>query len=70
MGNPPVRIDILQTVDGVEFETAFQRRILAEWHDTKVSVVAKVDLIASKRAAGRPQDLLDVENLEQSDEGL
>jgi hypothetical protein len=63
MGNPPVRVDILQRVDGVDFDEAFQRREQAKWKSIDVWLISRQDLIASKRAAGRPQDLVDVENL-------
>jgi hypothetical protein len=63
MGNPPVRVDILQNVDGVEYETAFAGHLKVDWHGVMVTMIS-LDLIASKRAAGRPQDLVDAENLE------
>ena len=68
MGNPPVRIDILQRVDGVQFPEAFERRLQVDWHGTPVSMISRVDLVAAKRAAGRPQDLVDAENLESFEE--
>jgi hypothetical protein len=45
MGIPPVRIDILMGIPGIEFD----------------------DLIVSKRASGRTQDLLDADVLSQTD---
>ena len=65
MGNAPVRVDILQSIPGVEFEAAFERRIRTEWDGVPVSILGLEDLIAAKRAAGRPQDLLDAESLER-----
>lgn len=65
MGNPPVRVDILQKVDGVDFAAAFERRTIADWHGVRVSIISRDDLIASKKAAGRPQDLLDLDNLQK-----
>jgi predicted nucleotidyltransferase len=65
MGNPPVRVDILQSVSGVEFEPAFGRRIETDWEGVPVTIIGIEDLIAAKRAAGRPQDLLDAANLEK-----
>ena len=64
MGSPPIRVDILQSIPGAEFEAAFQRRIKTEWDGVPVSIIGLEDLIAAKRAAGRPQDMLDVESLE------
>ncbi len=66
LGRPPVRVDLLRQVSGVDFAHAFARRDRAEWDGTPVSVIGIDDLIASKRAAGRPQDLLDVQALERA----
>jgi len=65
MGNPPLRIDILQNVDGVDFSKCFAGHQQAEWHGVPVRLISRRDLIASKRAAGRPQDLVDADNLER-----
>jgi predicted nucleotidyltransferase len=67
MGNPPVRIDFLQQVKGLEYETAYGRRNVVQWQEVPVSLVSLEDLITSKRAAGRPQDLVDAQMLENLD---
>ena len=59
MGVPPVRVDLLQEVTGLHFAAAFPRRV------TPVSLVSLEDLIVSKKAAGRPQDLIDAVELER-----
>lgn len=64
-GVAPTRVDILRRVDGLEFDSAYARRVEAEWGDVRVSVVALQDLITAKRAAGRPQDLRDLKALER-----
>ncbi len=69
MGIPPVRVDLLQTVDGVDYDRAFARHEHVEWHGVQVNMIALEDLIASKRAAARPQDLVDAENLEMRRKG-
>jgi hypothetical protein len=69
MGVPPVRIDIVKGVPGGSFSACFSRRVSASWDGVSVSIIGKDDLIAIKRACGRPQDLLDVEVLaEPSDD--
>ena len=68
MGVPPVRVDILMGIPGVQFDEAYKRRVEVQFDDVPVTIIAKQDLIAAKRAAGRPQDLLDAESLEQSSE--
>lgn len=63
IGTPPVRIDILMAIDGMKFEDAWPRRVEAVLVDVTVFFISKEDLIATKKAAGRPQDLLDVQTL-------
>jgi hypothetical protein len=67
MGVPPVRVDILMGIPGVEFEDAWKERLVVEFDGLLVSFISKQDLIAAKRASGRPQDLLDVDLLSQDD---
>lgn len=66
MGNPPVRVDILQKVDGVEFDEVVRRQLVVEWHGVSVRLISREDLILAKLAAGRPQDLVDAANLERA----
>lgn len=65
IGVEPVRIDILTAIDGVDFEGAWQRRLVVEIDGLKVPLIGRDDLIRNKRAAGRPQDLADIAALEQ-----
>ena len=65
-GHPPFRVDLLRSVAGGDFAGAFARRETEKWEDAPVHVIGRDDLIAIKRAAGRPQDLLDVKALERS----
>lgn len=68
-GNPPLRIDFLQAVPGLDFASAFQRRSEVEVNGIRIHVVGLTDLIEAKRAAGRPQDLVDAERLEKRRKG-
>jgi hypothetical protein len=66
MGAPPRRIDILTKISDVDFAAAWPRRIEAEFGpDVRCGVIGIDDLIANKKAAGRPQDLADVDGLER-----
>lgn len=65
LGSPPLRIDLLQDVADIRFEEAWSRKEIVKWGDINVPVIGLDDLIASKRMAGRPQDLVDVNNLER-----
>lgn len=65
MGSPPFRIELLTEISGVRFENAWPRRVITDLDGVRCCVIARTDLIANKRAAGRPQDLADVDFLER-----
>ena len=64
IGVAPVRIDILTSIDGVEFDDAWADRIESHYGDQRVHVLSRAHLIRNKRASGRLQDLADVEHLD------
>jgi hypothetical protein len=70
MGRPPARIDILTSIEGVRFDEAWTRRVRTDLGGIEVNVISCEDLLTNKRALGRPQDLLDVTNLQSSLEAL
>jgi len=59
-----VRIDVQTRTPGLDFRTAWANRSTLPFRETRVQVVSRADLIASKRASGRPVDLEDVRLLE------
>lgn len=65
MGRPPQRIDILTQVAGLDFRSAWRRRVIRDFGGIECPVISLDDLIANKRAAGRPQDLADAAVLER-----
>jgi predicted nucleotidyltransferase len=69
MGVPPVRVDILMGIPGMEFEDAWERREEIEFDGLVVSFISKEDLITAKRASGRPQDLIDADILAGTGDG-
>lgn len=64
MGVPPMRIEILTTISGVEFSECAPRAIELDLGDRIVKVIGLEDLLANKRASGRLKDLADVAALE------
>jgi hypothetical protein len=64
MGNPPWRIDLLTSIDGVTFDEAWPDRQQWVVEDLTIPVLSRQHLIANKRAVGRAKDLADVEELE------
>jgi predicted nucleotidyltransferase len=65
IGQPPLRVDFLRTIDGVSTSEALARAVDTTWDGVAVRVIALDDLIVNKRAAGRPQDLVDAVKLER-----
>lgn len=66
IGVPPLRIDILTEIDGVQFEDAWRKRLSSVFAGEPVSVLSVAHLIENKRAAGRAQDLADLDWLEKN----
>jgi hypothetical protein len=69
MGSAPVGVDILTEIPGIDFKAAWQRRVqdvIDETTGLKANFISADDLIASKKAAGRLQDLADVEAIQKA----
>ena len=66
MGTPPNRVDILMGIPGVEFQAAWQRRMEVDFDGLLVPFISRQDLIRAKQAAGRPQDLIDLQALRRT----
>lgn len=60
MGSPPVMVDIMSSISGVDFDKAWERRVeFAVDSGVNALFISREDLLAAKLAAGRPQDLAD-----------
>jgi len=69
IGREPVGVDILTSIPGVEFDAAWSRRVedvFDEETNLRANFISREDLLAAKRAAGRRQDLADVESIEKA----
>ena len=66
MGMAPNRIDLLTSLDGLDFDSAWTRRVPSSYGGSRIHVLSRQDLITNKRTVGRPRDLLDVESLEKA----
>jgi hypothetical protein len=64
LGYPPLRIDLLTTIDGVIFEDCYPQRIIYDDSGTDIHLIDLASLIKNKRATGRSQDIADLEWLE------
>lgn len=69
-GRPPNRIDLMNRIDGVEFEESWNAKLvlcIANSNPTISLFILSLDnLIRNKRAAGRPKDLEDLKFLERA----
>ena len=68
IGTEPQRIDILSAISGVAYEAAALRAVRMEVDGLSLKVIALDDLIANKRASGRPKDIVDAMTLEKMKE--
>ncbi len=66
IGYPPLRVDILMSASGIKFDEVWDRREQMTIEGFELNFISKQDLINSKKASGRPQDLIDVTNLEKT----
>jgi hypothetical protein len=64
IGMPPLRIDIITGIDGVEFAEAWPDRLAITFGGVPAPVISRHHLLTNKRTAARLQDLADVEQLE------
>lgn len=62
-GKPPVAIDILINLKGVNFDFAFNNSIVFDLDGLSIRTIHKNDLITAKIAANRAKDQNDLENL-------
>jgi hypothetical protein len=65
IGIDPGRIDLLTAPSGVDFDSAWPRRVSYSVDGTPFPFIGRADLVASKLATGRPNDLRDIEELDR-----
>jgi hypothetical protein len=66
IGIAPVRIDLLTEITGVEFAEAWKKRVGSSFFGVPVHFLSLDDLMANKRALGRPNDLKDLKQNSKS----
>jgi hypothetical protein len=65
MGVPPIRIEILTSISGVEFDSCYAEREMIQIEEMLVPVISLARLRENKAASGRAKDLADLESLPQ-----
>ena len=65
IGYPPLRIDILNEIDGVDFKDAYDHKSIIDIDGLMINYIGLDDLIKNKTSSGRQQDLTDVNSLKK-----
>ena len=60
---PPFRIEVMTSIDGVEYDSCRSRAVVFDIDGMPVPVISLADLKVNKRAVGRHKDLADLEHL-------
>lgn len=63
-GVPPLRVDLLNDIDGVTFAEARQRVVTAKYGRANAKFIGRDDLLRNKRATNRGKDRADLEELD------
>ncbi len=64
MGVPPVRIEILTSISGVNFNECYKTKIKEVWDEVPVNIINLQKLKENKRASNRNKDLTDLDYLQ------
>ncbi|SDD83444.1 Nucleotidyl transferase of unknown function [Dyadobacter soli] len=65
IGYPPLRIDILTSIDGVTFSEAIVHKRIIDVDTIAIAFIGLNQLIANKKASNRPQDIQDIVSLQK-----
>ena len=66
IGVPPFRLEIVTTIDGVDFAECYEKRRRATLDETEIDIINLHDLRVNRKASGRAKDLADLENLPEA----
>ncbi len=67
IGVAPSRIDILTSITGVDWESAWAGKIMLAVEGIEVAILGKNEFLRNKRATGRPRDQADIALLESTE---
>ena len=63
--HPPLRIDILNHIEGLEFKEAKKEMQIIEADGLPIRYIGLHDFVRNKLASGRPQDLTDIKGIQK-----
>jgi hypothetical protein len=66
LGYEPLRIDILNKLEGFQFHDIWQNRVIGEYGSERVYFIGLEDLIRNKKQSNRPTDQIDIDLLEKA----
>jgi hypothetical protein len=68
LGVSPIRIDIINDIDGVKFSDAYQRKEIFQFGNVPANFISRLDIIKNKKASKRKKDQADLDELEKFDD--
>jgi hypothetical protein len=63
LGNPPVRLELINNISGLSFEDTWKHRVSGEYGEVTVNYISFQDLLKNKKTAGSLKDLADFDEL-------
>ena len=66
IGMEPVRIDIMTSVSGLEFASAWEHKLIVDFDGESAGVLSQEDLLLSKKAADRLRDRKHIRSLQKA----
>jgi hypothetical protein len=63
-GREPLRIEVISSIDGVEFDNCYSRALTKKIMNTDLRYIGYEDLKTNKLATGRTKDKADIEEIE------
>jgi predicted nucleotidyltransferase len=71
IGYPPLRIDILNEIDGIEFAQAKTNvQLVTMDNGVTINYIGVQDFIKNKKATGREQDIADIKEIQKKEKSL
>ena len=65
-GITPLRVDIINEIDGVNFDEVFKNCVRGKYGEIEVNFIGRIELIKNIKASGRDQDILDAKKLDMN----
>lgn len=65
LGVSPIRIDIINEIDGIDFSDAYKRKERCQFGKVTANFISRLDIVKNKRASNRKKDQADLDELEK-----